>query len=139
MLVLRDNLPNDYVHIYLSPHFDDAALSVGGTIVRQTAAGERVLVVTVCSASPREPLNAFAAHLHERWGGASDPIAVRRAEDAAAVERLGADLLWLDELDAIYRHPIYDSVDLQRILSPVRLPISPHPHEADSLVSQRGF
>ena len=111
MLVSRDNLPNDYVHIYLSPHFDDAALSVGGTIVRQTAAGERVLVVTVCSASPREPLNAFAAHLHERWGGASDPIAVRRAEDAAAVERLGADLLWLDELDAIYRHPMYDSVE----------------------------
>ncbi|HYF61902.1 MAG TPA: peptidoglycan bridge formation glycyltransferase FemA/FemB family protein [Herpetosiphonaceae bacterium] len=111
MLVSMDRLPADYQHIYLSPHFDDAALSVGGTIARQAAAGERVLVVTVCSAPPRGPLNPFAAHLHERWGGAAEPISVRRTEDEAAVSRLGADLLWLDELDAIYRDPAYASVE----------------------------
>ncbi len=111
MLVQLMDLPADYQHIYLSPHFDDAALSSGGMIAAQTAAGARVLVVTVCSAAPRGPLNPFAAHLHARWGGTADPNAVRRAEDAAAVGRLGADLLWLEELDAIYRHPAYSSVE----------------------------
>ncbi len=111
MLVHLINLSTDYQHVYLSPHFDDAALSSGGMIAAQTAAGARVLVVTVCSAAPREPLNPFAAHLHARWGGTSDPNAVRRAEDVAAVARLGADLLWLEERDAIYRHPAYSSVE----------------------------
>jgi lipid II:glycine glycyltransferase (peptidoglycan interpeptide bridge formation enzyme)/LmbE family N-acetylglucosaminyl deacetylase len=111
MLVSIDQLPADYQHVYLSPHFDDAALSLGGTLARQSAAGERALVVTVCSAPPSGPLNPFAAHLHERWGGAADPISVRRGEDEAAVSLLGADLLWLDELDAIYRDSAYASVE----------------------------
>ena len=58
MLVSMDQLPADYRHVYLSPHFDDAALSLGGTLARQVAAGERVLVVTVCSAPPSGPLTA---------------------------------------------------------------------------------
>jgi LmbE family N-acetylglucosaminyl deacetylase len=111
MLVQLINLPTDYRHVYLSPHFDDAALSLGGMIAAQHAAGERVLVVTVCSAAPRGPLNPFAAYLHARWGGDVDPNAIRRTEDAAAAARLGADLLWLDEEDAIYRHAAYSSVE----------------------------
>ena len=31
-------------HLYLSPHFDDAALSCGGQIATWTAAGQSVLV-----------------------------------------------------------------------------------------------
>lgn len=111
MLVSFDELPTNYRHVYLSPHFDDAALSAGGTIAAQIANGDRVLVVTICSASPQGVLNPFAAYLHARWGGATDPIAIRRREDAKAVARLGADLLWLDELDAIYRHAAYNSVE----------------------------
>ncbi len=45
-------LPDGYRHIVLSPHLDDAALSCGGFIARMTAAGERVLVVNVCSGIP---------------------------------------------------------------------------------------
>jgi LmbE family N-acetylglucosaminyl deacetylase len=111
MLVTIDTLPSTYQHVYLSPHFDDAALSAGGMIARQTAAGEQVLIVTICSAPPSGPLGPFAAYLHQRWGNSADPIAVRRAEDAQAAARLGADLLWLEEQDAIYRHATYDSVE----------------------------
>ncbi|MGH2521295.1 MAG: PIG-L deacetylase family protein, partial [Anaerolineales bacterium] len=52
-------------HLYLSPHFDDAALSCGGTIHQQTRQGERAVVVTVCAGdSPPGPLSAFAQTLH---------------------------------------------------------------------------
>ncbi|KPL81392.1 hypothetical protein SE18_22355 [Herpetosiphon geysericola] len=100
-----------YQHICLSPHFDDAALSLGGALAGWHAAGERCLIVTICSAPPSGELNSFAAYLHERWGAASDPIAIRRAEDQAAADRLGADLLFLEQHDAIYRHAAYDSVE----------------------------
>ncbi|GAA5529734.1 2'-N-acetylparomamine deacetylase [Herpetosiphon gulosus] len=98
-----------YQHICLSPHFDDAALSLGGALAGWQAAGEPCLIVTICSAPPSGELNSFAAYLHERWGAASDPIAIRRAEDQAAAQRLGADLLFLEQHDAIYRHAAYDS------------------------------
>jgi LmbE family N-acetylglucosaminyl deacetylase len=92
-------------HIYLSPHLDDAALSCGGAIHQQVRAGEGVLVITVFTAPPEpgQPLSAFARGLHERWGNAADIVPVRRAEDRAAVGRLGASLLHLAFNDAIYR------------------------------------
>ncbi len=103
-------VPQTVQHVYLSPHFDDAALSVGGVIAAQVAAGEQVLIVTVCSAAPSGELTPFAAHLHERWGAATEPMTARQAEDERAAAILGADVLWLDKQDAIYRHPGYNSV-----------------------------
>jgi len=94
-------------HVYLSPHLDDAVLSCGGTIYAQTRRGERVLVVTAFAGSPTNPdFTPFARELRERWGGASGPFAVRRAEDRAATTRLGAEALHLGYLDCVYRsHP----------------------------------
>lgn len=107
-----------YAAIYLSPHLDDAALSCGGQIYDLTAAGQRVLIVTTMAADP--PLGAlspFAHQLHERWGLATEVMAQRRAEDAAACAVLGADYVHWDFWDCIYRtHPrtgafLYDSVE----------------------------
>lgn len=105
-----DGLRSRPRHIYLSPHFDDAVLSCGGAIAARAAAGEPVLVVTVCSAEPSGELTAFARHLHAQWGDEQQPIATRRREDRQAIERLGAEVVWLEVLDAIYRQPAYDSV-----------------------------
>lgn len=94
-----------YQHIYLSPHYDDAALSCGGTIHRQTQAGEPVLVVTVCAAPPPADASSspFTQAMHAIWGDSSNIITVRRAEDQAAMKILGADYVWLDFTDCIYR------------------------------------
>ena len=48
-------------HLYLSPHFDDAALSCGGQIATWTAAGQSVLVVTITGGDPLDALSADAA------------------------------------------------------------------------------
>ena len=94
-----------YDHIYLSPHFDDASLSCGGAIHQQVRAGQRVLVVTICSAAPAhgEALSPFAQKIHGAMGEADDVVAMRQREDRAAIDRLGAELVWLDFQDAIYR------------------------------------
>jgi LmbE family N-acetylglucosaminyl deacetylase len=103
---------NDYQHIYLSPHLDDAALSCGGNIARQRARGERVLVVTICTGAPAPgaPLNALAQELHDNWRlSAETAVSARIAEDRAAMDVLDADYFYLGLLDAIYRNPAYAS------------------------------
>lgn len=91
--------------VYLSPHFDDAALSVGGLIWELTRAGEIVEIWTVCAGEPPAgvPLSAFAQSLHERWGGSVRAVGMRRAEDRSSCRRIGARPRHLDLPDAIYR------------------------------------
>lgn len=92
------------LHLYLSPHLDDAVLSCGGTIAAQAAAGEPVRVVTLFAGDPPPgPLSPFAAELHQRWGLGEAPTAGRRAEDERALYALGATLVHLPFPDAIYR------------------------------------
>lgn len=107
------HIRHDYDHVYLSPHLDDAALSCGGAILAQVAAGRRVLVVTLCTASPAPegPFSALALQFHADWGLPPDQVvAARLREDRQAMQRLGADYHWAGMLDAIYRYPTaYDS------------------------------
>ncbi len=100
-----------YTAVYLSPHFDDIALSCGGWAAAEAAAGRHGLCVTVFAGPPVGPLHAYAQRLHTRWGE-PDPAAgnrLRREEEAAALALLGLDPVWLAFPDAIYRPVPYDS------------------------------
>jgi LmbE family N-acetylglucosaminyl deacetylase len=90
--------------VYLSPHLDDAVLSCGGLIRSQVLAGTRVLVLTIFAGEPRlAGLSPLAAELHLRWGHTENAVVARRQEDRRAANRLGAEFLHLEYLDAIYR------------------------------------
>lgn len=95
--------------VFLAPHFDDVALSCGGTVAGLVDEGRAPLIVTVFAGRPTVPGGAFSRFQHERWGMVGDPIAARREEDRHAAAMLGADILWLDFLDAIYRGERYTS------------------------------
>jgi LmbE family N-acetylglucosaminyl deacetylase len=92
-------------HLVLSPHLDDAALSCGGTIHRWSSAGESILVVSVMTGDPPDgELSPYAGSQHARWDlPPREAYALRRAEDRAALEALGAGLAHLPLLDCIYR------------------------------------
>jgi LmbE family N-acetylglucosaminyl deacetylase len=117
-LTSTDQVNPQYRHIYLQPHFDDAALSCGGTIGLQRATGQRILVVTVFGGLPGKgaELSPFAARTHQKMGlgpNAAEAIEQRRAEETAAADVLRVDTLVLDFLDAIYRGSpaLYSSED----------------------------
>jgi LmbE family N-acetylglucosaminyl deacetylase len=102
--------------IYLSPHLDDAALSLGGLIWEQTQAGQRVSIWTICAGDPPSgDFSPFAESLHARWGIGWEAIQVRRAEDIQSCRRLGAAYHHFDVPDCIYRrspktgNPLYAS------------------------------
>src|SRR6478609_4050960 len=96
-------------HLFLSPHYDDIALSCGGTVARLTRAGQAAEMVTVFGAEPDiAELTAFAEMQHGRWGlSPADVIAARRAEEAAAAGLLGTRVRFLSFHDAIYRGDRY--------------------------------
>jgi LmbE family N-acetylglucosaminyl deacetylase len=92
--------------IYLSPHYDDAALSAGGLIWEQARAGQRVEVWTICGGEPDAgtPLSPFASELHQRWEAGPRPVSTRRREDRAACRVLGAKPRNMQVPDSIYRY-----------------------------------
>jgi LmbE family N-acetylglucosaminyl deacetylase len=103
-----DLIQAGYDHIYLSPHLDDAALSCGGGIAAQRAAGERALVVTFCTGAPAPDMqfSDLAQEFHRKWGLApAEVVAERLREERRALEILDADSYWCGMFDAIYRYP----------------------------------
>jgi LmbE family N-acetylglucosaminyl deacetylase len=96
--------------LFLAPHYDDVALSCGGTAATWAARGEAPAIVTVfASELVHGMVGEFAAWKHERWG-LDDIDAVqqtRRDEDQRAARWLGCSLRWLGLPDAIYRGERY--------------------------------
>ena len=94
--------------VYLSPHFDDVALSLGGVVWQQVQNGDRVEIWTLCGGDPPsgKPLTEFARSLHAKWQLGDNVPRHRAVEDEAACLRLGAIHLRFPIPDCIYRfHP----------------------------------
>lgn len=91
--------------IFLSPHFDDVALSCGGLVWAVAQEGKRVEIWTIMGGyPPDEGYSDFARENHERWGMSGvEAIRMRRDEDRAACEVLGAIPRYFDWPDVIYR------------------------------------
>jgi len=92
-------------HLILSPHADDAVLSCGGLMYTLAQQGQPVVVWTLMVADAPKPLprSPLVNDLHLRWGVENDPYVMRRAEDKVAIEQLGAEVVFGDWLDGIYR------------------------------------
>lgn len=107
--------------IFVSPHFDDIALSCGGTAARLARMGARCIGLTICAAPAQDEagLSSYAQWLHGQWEAAGSagttPVNdVRREEEMAALRLLGLEPTWLDVPDAPYRRsstgdPFYTS------------------------------
>lgn len=90
--------------IYISPHLDDAVLSCGGLIREQTSSKTPVEIWTVCTMDPpSEKISPFANLQHTQWGAGMDAFSMRRSEDIAACQLMGARYRHLPFLDCIYR------------------------------------
>jgi LmbE family N-acetylglucosaminyl deacetylase len=84
--------------LVISPHLDDAVLSLGGSIARWTAAGERVVVATVFTTGPAP--QDVPSQLRRFTG-----YPARRDEDAGACAAVGAEACWLGQIERAFRQP----------------------------------
>lgn len=99
--------PGSHVAV-VSPHCDDAVYSVGALMSAHVRAGGSVTVVTVLAGDPTS--DAPAGPWDGRAGFTSEGHAtrVRRAEDRAACELLGATCVHLDDVDEQYPRRLTD-------------------------------
>lgn len=94
-----DRLLSVMLHIFLSPHLDDAVASCGGTIAKLVYEREDVLVITVYTRKP--DLKSIPKNFHK--------FAIydqRKKEDKEALDKLSSDYKWLDVEERAYRTPL---------------------------------
>ncbi|MEQ8672949.1 MAG: PIG-L family deacetylase [Aggregatilineales bacterium] len=93
------------MHLFLSPHLDDAVLSCGGTIYQLTEQGASVSILTIMAGDPPDPLpdTPIVRDLHQRWKAGENPVAIRRQEDIAAAKILHASAQHREYGDCVYR------------------------------------
>lgn len=93
------------MRLVLSPHYDDAAYSLGGLLHRWTREGHAVTILTVMAADPPEipPDSPIVRDVHARWEAGENPVPARRKEDEEAARILGAALRFGSAADCIYR------------------------------------
>ena len=88
----------------VSPHLDDAAFSAGATLAALADAGHEVTVVTCFTRSVPAPTGfALACQLDKGLPPDVDYLALRRAENRAAMAVLGATPVDLDLPEAPHR------------------------------------
>jgi LmbE family N-acetylglucosaminyl deacetylase len=95
------------VHLFLSPHPDDAPLSCGGTIyhLRAEENAECIILTVMSGDAPQNlPDTPHVRELHERWKAGENPMATRREEDEQAALVLSAKTIIHTSLpDCVYR------------------------------------
>ena len=96
-------------HCFLSPHYDDVALSCGGTAALRAREGCKTEIVVLFGGAP-EPslaLQPSAIEFHQSCGfdmlDAASVVAARRREEALASSALGVPSVSMPFYDAIYR------------------------------------
>lgn len=93
------------VHLFLSPHLDDAVLSCGGSIHQLTQRGEQVVILTVMAGDPPDTLpdTSLLRAVQARWGAGQQHVSARRREDVDAARQLGAKVVHLPLLECLFR------------------------------------
>ena len=86
-------------HVVVSTHFDDAALSLGGSV-------DGALVVTVRAGVPADPLVNPEWDARCGFSSAEEAVAARRAEDRVSCAVLGWEPVHLDLPDGQYGDPV---------------------------------
>jgi LmbE family N-acetylglucosaminyl deacetylase len=124
------------VHLFLSPHLDDAVLSCGGIIHHLTAGkGQAVIMFTIMAGDPPAALpdTPIVHELHDRWHVGVNPYLARRREDLIAAHTLGATAIQVALPEAIYRTT--RDVALYPTEESIFGPVHPHDKAAATLDS----
>lgn len=89
--------------VVVSPHLDDAVLSLGAYIANTCLSGRRVVVLTVFAGNPDSRLEAGGWDSRAGFATEGQASTTRRHEDLEACSLLGAEPCWLPLSEADYR------------------------------------
>src|SRR5712691_10743873 len=99
--------------LVVSPHLDDAVLSLGATMARAVRLGAQVNVVTVFAGDPSSTRQVSGWDRRAGFATEGAAASARRSEDVEACRAIGATPSWLSFAPGSYG----DSRDADRIWS----------------------
>jgi LmbE family N-acetylglucosaminyl deacetylase len=102
----------------VSPHLDDAVLSVGASMRAAVRRGAQVDVVTVLAGHPDSATPSDDSNRRAGFSTAGEAARARRAEDGRACRDLGVTPVWLHFSDDLNDRPP-DAAELARTLAEV--------------------
>ena len=105
--------------VVVSPHLDDAALSLGGLIAAAARRGRHATVLTVLAGDLGSRLPAGGWDRRAGFETEGDAARGRREEDRRACEILGAEPVWLPFPDSQYPRPRQAADVLEAVRSAV--------------------
>ncbi len=114
--------------VFLSPHFDDVVLSVGGLVWELAKRGDHIEIWTICAGDPprEKPLADYAQMLHMFWElGDQDVPYLRSLEDVACCGVLGAGYRRYTVPDCIYRYHPVTGEPLINVPDDINTPLEP--------------
>lgn len=120
--------------LVLSPHCDDALLSIGAALSAHVRAGGSATVVTVLAGSPSSTAAAGEWDAASGFSSEGEAAAARRAEDEAACRIIGVRPVHLGGVDEQYEPPssaaeLWDAVrELSEVHDVVLVPGAPLVH-----------
>jgi LmbE family N-acetylglucosaminyl deacetylase len=94
--------PRRVCTVVLSPHLDDAVLSLGATLHRDARRAWDVTVLTVLAGDPASGEPASRWDAQAGFSTAGEAAAARRTEDLRACTMLGVRPVWLPFVDGSY-------------------------------------
>lgn len=95
--------------VVVSPHLDDAVMSLGATIARSVRKGADVEVLTVFAGSPDSSRPAGEWDTRTGFLTEGEAARERRREDRRACDVLGSTPVWLSHSDSQYRAAMDES------------------------------
>lgn len=114
--------------VVLSPHLDDAVLSLGAAIARAARAGADVTIVTVLAGDPASSAAAGRWDARSGFASAGEAARHRREEDRRACAVLGAKPVWLPFGDEQYGRGADDAAiwaELERATGGAEIVLAP--------------
>src|SRR5712692_1758346 len=91
--------------LVVSPHLDDAVLSLGMTIARAARSGGQVDVLTVFAGDPESTRPSGGWDRRAGFNTEGEAATARRVEDLEACRTVGAAPTWLSFAPGAYRDP----------------------------------
>ena len=88
--------------VVVSPHFDDAAMGAGQLLIRHAGRSATTVITVLGGRPPAYPDEPTRVGRPRRVPAGDDVVAVRREEDRAAMDVLGAEPVWLEFADHQY-------------------------------------
>jgi len=102
-----------HARLFLAPHLDDGAISFGGTLLAENAAGGEAARTTVATVFSRSTFTAQGV------GDVDVVSAVRQSEERTVMSSVGAEVLFLDFLECLLRgYTISDVLDYPKRIDP---------------------